>query len=251
MWYLTACLIFKDAASYLDEWIRFHKRVGVEHFYLYDNDSEDNYESVIRRFIERGEITLHKWPGVGQHHPVIQHCLDQHRATSRWIAFLDDDEFLFPVAGDDLRETLSQYELFAGVAVSWLLFGSNGHLTPPGQVIQSYLKRADWIDPHVKCVVDPSRVISPAVCAHAVHCAPGETVVDEQKMPINGPFRERPSADVLCLNHYLIKSHQEMVSRRARPKADGANNLRTIAEWEEFDAKYNAVEDLRIQRFAT
>ncbi len=70
-------------------------------------------------------------------------------------------------------------------------------------------------------------------------------------MPINGPFRERPSADVLCLNHYLIKSHQEMVSRRARPKADGANNLRTIAEWEEFDAKYNAVEDLRIQRFAT
>ncbi len=133
MWYLTACLIFKDAASYLDEWIRFHKRVGVEHFYLYDNDSEDNYESVIRRFIERGEITLHKWPGVGQHHPVIQHCLDQHRATSRWIAFLDDDEFLFPVAGDDLRETLSQYELFAGVAVSWLLFGSNGHLTPPAR----------------------------------------------------------------------------------------------------------------------
>ena len=39
MHYLAACLVFKDAASYLDEWIRFHQRVGFEHFYLYDNDS--------------------------------------------------------------------------------------------------------------------------------------------------------------------------------------------------------------------
>jgi hypothetical protein len=30
---------------------------------------------------------------------------------------------------------------------------------------------------------------------------------------------------------------------------DGARDLRTIAEWEQFDAQYNTVEDLRIQRF--
>jgi hypothetical protein len=76
-----------------------------------------------------------------------------------------------------------------------------------------------------------------------------ETVVDEMKQPITGPFRERPSADVLCLNHYLTKSHEEMVRRRTRPKVDGSKDLRTIAEWEHLDAQYNTVEDLLIQRF--
>lgn len=67
---------------------------------------------------------------------------------------------------------------------------------------------------------------------------------------MNGPSCERPSADALCLNHYLIKSHEEMITRRTRPKADGAADVHTITQWEEFDTQYNTVEDLRIQRFA-
>lgn len=157
MHYLSACLIFKDAASYLDEWLRFHQRVGIEHFYLYDNDSDDNYEAAIRPFVQNGDVTLYKWPGAAQQSPAIQHCLDQHRGMARWIAFLDDDEFLFPTVESDLREVLPRYKSYAGVAVCWLLFGSNGHRTrPQGLVTQNYRRRADWIDPHVKCIVDPS-----------------------------------------------------------------------------------------------
>ena len=76
MHYLTACLIFKDSASYLDEWIRFHLKVGFEHLYLYDNDSRDDCESVIRPFVTQRQVTLHKWPGSGQQGPVFQHCLE-------------------------------------------------------------------------------------------------------------------------------------------------------------------------------
>ena len=63
MYYLTACLIFRDAASYLEEWLRFHLLVGVEHFYLYDNDSSDDYLSVLRPFCAEGKVTLTRWPG--------------------------------------------------------------------------------------------------------------------------------------------------------------------------------------------
>lgn len=87
MHYLTACLVFKDAASYLDEWIRFHQCVGIEHFYLYDNDSEDDYETVIRPFVENGDVTLCKWPGAAQQNPAFQHCLDQHRRRGRMDRF--------------------------------------------------------------------------------------------------------------------------------------------------------------------
>lgn len=39
---LSICAIMKDEGPYLVEWLEFHKLVGVEKFYLYDNSSNDN-----------------------------------------------------------------------------------------------------------------------------------------------------------------------------------------------------------------
>ncbi len=39
---LSICGIMKDEGPYLVEWLEFHKLVGVEKFYLYDNSSSDN-----------------------------------------------------------------------------------------------------------------------------------------------------------------------------------------------------------------
>jgi glycosyltransferase involved in cell wall biosynthesis len=103
--YLTACLIFKDSAPYLDEWIRFHLKVGFDDLYLYDNDSSDDGESVIRPFVTRRQVTLRKWPGIGQQRNVFQNCLDTYRRSARWIAFIDDDEFLFPTEKKNLHES--------------------------------------------------------------------------------------------------------------------------------------------------
>ena len=43
--YLAICAIFRDEAPFLDEWIAFHRLMGVEHFFLYDNGSVDNPRS--------------------------------------------------------------------------------------------------------------------------------------------------------------------------------------------------------------
>ena len=42
--YLAACTIYRDAAEYLPEWIEFHRLMGVERFFLYDNGSADDHE---------------------------------------------------------------------------------------------------------------------------------------------------------------------------------------------------------------
>jgi hypothetical protein len=67
---------------------------------------------------------------------------------------------------------------------------------------------------------------------------------------MTGPFSAQPSAEIFCLNHYLIKSHDEMVARRTRRTADAPRSAHSIEKWEWFDSFYNTVEDLRIQRFA-
>lgn len=54
--------IFKNEALYLKEWIEFHRIVGVEHFYLYNNNSDDNYREVLEPYIKRNIVTLVDWP---------------------------------------------------------------------------------------------------------------------------------------------------------------------------------------------
>ena len=58
---VAICAIFKNEALYLKEWIEYHKIVGVEHFYLYNNNSEDNYEAILAPYIQDGTVTLTQW----------------------------------------------------------------------------------------------------------------------------------------------------------------------------------------------
>ena len=51
-------LIFKDEAPYLEEWIEFHLMLGVDHFYLYQNNSTDNYQEVLKPYIKDEKLTL-------------------------------------------------------------------------------------------------------------------------------------------------------------------------------------------------
>ena len=52
--YLAACTIYRDAASYLAEWIEFHRLVGVERFFLYDNGSVDDHREVLAPYVDAG-----------------------------------------------------------------------------------------------------------------------------------------------------------------------------------------------------
>ena len=58
---LALCAIFKNEAPYLKEWIEFHKLVGVEHFYLYNNESDDNYLEVLKPYLETNQVDLIDW----------------------------------------------------------------------------------------------------------------------------------------------------------------------------------------------
>jgi hypothetical protein len=59
---LAARLIFKNEAGYLKEWLDFHRLVGIEKFFLYNNNSEDKYEPVLAPHIADGIVTLHDFP---------------------------------------------------------------------------------------------------------------------------------------------------------------------------------------------
>src|SRR5205085_807652 len=87
----------------------------------------------------------------------------EHRTDTRWIAFIDIDEFLFSPTGEPLPAILSHFADWPGVCAAWRLYGTGGwHTRPPGLVTESYLQRAPddcrsaWA---MKSIVDPRRTV--------------------------------------------------------------------------------------------
>jgi hypothetical protein len=229
--YLSLCSLYRDHAEYLREWIEFHRLVGVERFFLYDNESTDDHEAVLAPYVERGIVEVRHWetpPSVERGVPwsiigAFNDCIARHREDSRWIGFIDVDEFLFSPTGRLLPDVLSEFEEYSGVEVGRLDFGPSGHRTKPeGLVIESYLNRRTYTLPkkhweHVKSIVDPRRV-DQAFNAHGFYYTEGYAVRENRERALEEPPGRRifPMTSLLRINHYITKSEEEYERKGAQ-----------------------------------
>jgi hypothetical protein len=221
--YLSLCAAYRDDAAYLREWIEFHLLVGVERLLLYNNDSRDEHREVLAPYVESGTAVVHDWSlpvigGTGRPSGIMRafdHCVEQHGDDSRWIAFLDVDEFLFSPTGRPVSEVLADYEGSPGVCVHRAEFGTSGHRTrPSGAVIENYVHRLRQRPDsrgYFKSVVDPPQV---ARCASVHHFAYRDGfAVDENQIPVVTGIRPEKtfvSYSRLRINHYATKSEEEL-----------------------------------------
>ena len=249
--YLSVCSMYRDHADYLREWIEFHLLVGVERFFLYDNESTDDHLDVLRPYVDDGVVVLHTWATPESVErgvpwgliPAFDDCLAKHRGDSRWIAFTDIDEFLFAPGGTPLPEVLSAYEQYPGVQVSRLDFGTSGHRhRPPGLVIESYLRRRRYSAEDLewtKSIVDPQRAVK-CINAH-IFLYEDAFAVDLDRVPVTRPpFGPTPvKMSPLRINHYVTKSEEEYRAKLDQWEAAG-RSLNPGPGWlevlgEEFD----------------
>ena len=122
------CCIFKNEGKYLDEWIQYHLSVGVDHFYLYNNNSDDNYLEILQPYIINGIVDLVDWPLNHSQMLAYENCYENYKNRTNWLAFIDVDEFVCPLSTDNIKSWLESYKNYPGVAIYWKQFGSNGKL---------------------------------------------------------------------------------------------------------------------------
>ena len=235
--YLSLCAVYKDHAEYLREWIEFHRIVGVERFFLYDNESSDDHDEVLTPYVERGIVAVRHWPSpetVERGVPwgiidAFNDSIRRHRDESRWIAFVDVDEFLFSPSGRPLPEVLAGFEQYSGIEVSRLDFGPSDHVRKPdGLVIETYVMRRSYVSPkkdweHVKSIVDPTRT-DHAFNAHGFFYKDGYAVLEDGRPALEDPPGRRrfPEASLLRINHYITKSEEEYRRKAAQWAAAGS-----------------------------
>lgn len=122
------CCIFKNEAPFLKEWIEFHTMIGVEHFYMYNNNSEDNYEEVLKPYIDKGIVSLKLWNKDHAQMEAYKDFYTTKKDETQWVSFLDPDEYMCPVYRHNLHDWIKPYRKYPAILIYWKMFGTSGKM---------------------------------------------------------------------------------------------------------------------------
>ncbi len=235
--YLAVCAIAKNEGPYFQEWIEWHRKQGVEKFYVYDNESTDCTREVLEPYIRSGIVDYVFFPGKKRQLAAYDDCFERHRTEARWIAVIDLDEFIVPIQDRSIPEFLHRMERFSVVEINWLVYGSGGAREKvSGGVMERFRKHSfpeHKLNTHVKSIVDPRRVCTMIGCHEAARIS--GYAADSHGNPLKKGFRDRkPQQDVIRINHYAVKSYEEFLGKRARGRAR-INTLRDYSYFDQYD----------------
>ena len=93
---LAIVAIMKNEGHYLKEWLDYHLLAGVDHFYIYDNESPDNQAEVAKPYVAAGLVDYIPLPGKIMQYVAYNDAVKRFKFHSRYMAFIDGDEFIYP-----------------------------------------------------------------------------------------------------------------------------------------------------------
>lgn len=126
---VSICAIFYNEGLSLKEWIEYHLTVGVDHFYLFNHESTDNYKEILEPYIKKGIVTMIDWPiPTPALMSAIQHYHKHYKTESRWTAYIDLDEYICPKSTYSIKTWIKKFNNYPSVIMYWKPFGSAGQI---------------------------------------------------------------------------------------------------------------------------
>ena len=233
---LAVVAILWNEGRYLKEWLDYHLAAGVDHFYLYDHESTDNYNEIIKPYVEKGIVTSVYYPGKKMQCAAYDDAVSKYKFFCRYMAFIDGDEFIFPQSDKSIVEVVD--EIFSlnsnagGIAINWQNYGSNfqekadyskGVLERfPRRAQKDYSPIGDYGLPRfnatVKNIVNP-RCIDYIDDPHVMKYVLGRYRINEQGKIVTTWGNSPVMHDKIILNHYHLKSREEFYLRKSGDSA--------------------------------
>jgi hypothetical protein len=229
---LALISIIRNEADYMKEWIEYHKMIGVEIFFIYDDGSTDNIKEVLKPYIESGLVVVSDSNGKWNQTEVYHKTILKHRNKCKYMGVLDIDEFIVPINKENIRDVIK--ELFGkldvktpALAIHWITYGFCGcKEKPEGLVIENYQK-SDKTPSQYKSIFNPRLVLS-ATGAHSCRYVfgkpalneKGTKIYDEWQCPASECIKNKSEAGVehIRINHYWTKSYEEYCIKMKRNK---------------------------------
>lgn len=235
--YIAIGAIVKNEGRYIEEWIEYHRLIGVEKFYIVDNGSTDDTIEVLKKYIDMGIIELYVAEGKDLQLKAYNNLINYHRDDTKWIAFIDVDEFIYIHDGSNIKDFLKDYEEYNGLGINWRCIGPSGHkYATKGSLLANYNMMLELNcneNLHIKSIVQPKKTKLFDYQPHAAIYLNGLPAVNEKHEYIYGndkcssqefvkiAFTEQHTSDKIAVLHYNTKSEEESYYRSMRGKALG------------------------------
>ena len=79
----------RDASKFIPDWIRYHRRIGIDHFYIFDNNSTEIYA-------EDPDAEFIRFPWKKSQFQALTYGAQMVQSRCQWLAVFDVDEYIYP-----------------------------------------------------------------------------------------------------------------------------------------------------------
>jgi hypothetical protein len=249
--------VFWNESKYLKEWIEFHSLIGVDKFYLVNNDSTDDYLSVLKPYIESGKVILTNMSiditknpnGMTNEILLVSSWLNEmnnivKKSNDDWVIHVSTDEFIYPIKEDNIKNVLKTFPENVGeISVNWVLFGNNGVELKENELLIDKIRKSsrdnEVFNLHVKPIFRP-KAIKNIPSVHHSNLNPNYIKVDSNKDKNNfkQPFETKQFvSDELMINHYRFRDLSYSMNKLKIYELWGKPNREHMLGW--FNDVYN------------
>jgi len=192
-YYVSVLAIFKNEAMNMKVWVDHYLWMGVDHFFLIDNGSDDNSREILQPYIDKGVVSVffmpEKWKQVENYRHVFEHHI---KARSKWVIIADLDEFWY-VKNSTIRRELPKYENYDVILSNWRMFGTDGHVEHPKDIRTAITHRKQELNQHTKYIFQFGKIKTEQIWIHN---------------PLGLVRNKLNASNVFLLNHYPLQSEE-------------------------------------------
>ena len=222
---------------YLDEWIRYHLDLGINHIFIFEDIDSDSHKDITDKYGDNVSLNgintvldeyfknrAHELKVSKKSNPqyiYIQKGLEYLSKTYKgiydWCFAIDNDEYVtLEKKSDNLNDILSLYEQYDAFIMQWKCYGANGHIQKPdygdNDLVGTYTEEIKGYVP------------TKSLCSYTKTCYNLNTYKCEYFWYTHQPTklcnwcrtnfekdRVKPIYDNIYIRHYITKSWEEYV----------------------------------------
>ena len=235
---LSIMSIFKNETMNLRVWLEHYLWQGVEHFYLIDNDSNDNPLSILQEYIDKGVVTYYFRPEKHQQPQHYRYVFDKEnlKEYTKWLCICDLDEFFFGTE-QKLIKAIDEFNNYDVIYTNSFLYGSDNLIEHPKDIRVSILHREADEKNGIKYIFKPCSINDSSEIW--IHWLVKSGTLQKKQM------NEITQNNKIRLNHYRIQSLEYFIKvkmTRGDVSVSQNENIRDIKYFENI-VKISTIKD--------
>ena len=245
---LALLAIFKNESGILHEWLQHYINEGVDHFFLINNGSTDNFKPIIKKYKKYISI-VHDDKKYSQIELYNKYFLNKSKKYE-WLIICDLDEFIYSRHPYKTIKTYLKSISHAKVnivKIPWKMFGSSGYIKQPQNVIHHFIKR-NKLNLNKIAYIECKSIVRTKdlkkIMLHDHHMIHKKAITSDN-LPIkyDKPNFAKINENILMnsylhLNHYAIQSYnwfKQVKMNRGDATAKNKNSIRNDAYFQKYD----------------